>query len=65
MEIKWESLPYQIKTNFFRSCQRKNEKTTKEFNKMLIQIFVILVWYIFRLSDKVKPLGNTANITLF
>ena len=65
MELKWESLPYQIITNFFRSCQRKNEKTTKEFNKMLIQIFVILVWYIFRLSDKVKPLGNTANITLF
>ena len=48
----------------FRSCQRKNKNTTKGFNMILIQIFYILVCYIFRLLDKVKTLGNNATLIL-
>ena len=49
---------------FFRSCQCKNKKNTKEFNKILIQIFCILVCYIFRSSDKVKPLEKITTLKM-
>ena len=51
-ELKWESLLYQTKTNIFLDL------VPKEFNMILIQIFYILVCYIFRLSGKVKLLGK-------
>ena len=38
----------------FRSCQRKNKKTTKGFNMILIQNFYILVCYICRILNKVR-----------
>ena len=57
MKMKWESLLYQIKT--FRSCQRKNKKTTNGFNKILIQNFSC---YIFRSSDKVKSSENNTTL---
>ena len=38
----------------FRSCQRKNKKATKGFNMTLIQIFYILLCYIFRPLNKVR-----------
>ena len=43
------------KTSYlFRSCQRKNKKTTEGFNMILIQKFYILVCYIFRILNKVR-----------
>ena len=47
---------------FFRSCQRKNKKITKGFNMILIQIFYIVVCYIYRSSDKVKALAKNATL---
>ena len=62
IEIKWESLLYQIETYFFLSCQRKYKKTNRGFNKLLIQIFYVLAWHNFRSSDKVKLLGENATL---